>query len=226
MSFISSQITKGGIVMAADRCLVGKATMDRTCGAKEDFTVMLATTCQKIHVTKNNIGISSYGAHNVTKHSTVEDCMYDFLWELDTEKHKTPYEVAHHLLAFFRNLNPSLDTLFHVGGYDMADPKKPNPMLYEVLTANNSCNKVNCHEKFQGASFCSMMDFTEKIYATVGSEYRHFNLRDAIEFAKFASEATRQMMRFARKGQGISEEVDLLVIKPDGVTWLTNKAEV
>ena len=43
MSFISSQITKGGIVMAADRCLVGKATMDRTCGAKEDFAASSPT---------------------------------------------------------------------------------------------------------------------------------------------------------------------------------------
>jgi hypothetical protein len=206
--------------MSADRNVVGNAAMLRTDGmTRDDFRVSISTTFQKIHVTKNNIGISCYGDATVNKKQRLDNCIYDFLDELDTEKYKTPYNVAQLLKDYFIKLDPDLETIFHVGGYDMTDERHPKPALYDVFIKQKICNKINCNEPYQGGSMCGS-DFLNKILSEVNNSYRYFNLRDAIDFAKFVNETCRQMMRFQLRGQAISKEIDILILRPGCHEWL------
>jgi len=216
MSFITSQVTHGGIVMTADRYSVVRIFNPEKTHIQREIST--GHIYQKLYVTKNNIGISCSGVAEINN-VTIERYIYDFIWELDTEKYPTPYDVAKYLLKYFRELNPKLETDFHIGGYDFTDPKKPKPCLYYLVIDENTMNKVNKDNMYSGATFSSPSDFTEKIMHKVGSHYGKFTLRDAIEFAKFAAYATKDIMRFCGSNEAMSRELDMIVIRPDGVEW-------
>jgi hypothetical protein len=154
MSFIFSQITRRGIVMTADRCATGKATLERDTGLREDFCVTVSTTLQKIFATKNNIGISVYGQGTINK-TSMENCLCAFLEQLDVEKYRTPYEVATHLKDYFWRLDQNTMNVFHVAGYDMTE-KIPLPALYMVATKERIVSKINCDETYQGSTLAGM----------------------------------------------------------------------
>ena len=149
----------------------------------------------------------------------MENCLCAFLEQLDVEKYRTPYEVANHLKDFFWQLDQNITNLFHVGGYDTTG-KLPLPALYMVATKERVVEKINCDETYQGSILAGMTGIAGDITKRIGSEFRNYNLRDAIEFAKFLTDTDRQLMRFMRRGQAISEEIDIFIIKPDGIQWI------
>jgi len=113
-----------------------------------------------------------------------------------------------------------MDTVFHVGGYDMSDPKKPKPCIYYLGIRDNSINKGNQDLLYSGACFCSPDPFTGKIFDQVGKDFINFTLRDAIDFAKFVTYTTKEIMRFCGSNEAMSAESDILVIRPDGHEWV------
>jgi len=215
MSFISSQVTPGGIVMSAARCVcvhafnpLGKQT-----------TVALNHSAEKIHITQNNIGISSCGAGYIGG-VTVEQRIYEFIYGLDMDKYKTPFDVAQHLRNYIRNIDPKVEADFMVGGYDMTNKERPIPALYQIDIRSNSLNKANENKLYEGAMFSSPSNFTHELFKRLKYVYTGTNIRQAIDFAKFVTETTRLMMRFSGEGESISKEIDLLIIRPFGHEWM------
>jgi len=216
MSLISSQVTRGGIVMAADRCASARAVN----AVDMPEQIAFSHNAEKIHVTRNNIGISSMGAGFVNK-VPLEHVMYDFINNLDIKSYKTPSDVAHQLKAYLRQLSPAgLDACFHIGGYD----KDGKPALYLFNTNYDAQYGVitheNIHNTYSSAIFAAPDPFTEQIFKRVGKAYEKINLRSAIDFAKFVNEATAQIMRFSGAGEAVSKECDVLVIYPDRNEWI------
>ena len=211
MSLISSQATRGGIVMAADRCASAKAVN----AVDMPEQIAFSHNAEKIHVTRNNIGISSMGAGFVNK-VPLEHVMYDFINNLDTKVYKTPSDTAHQLKAYLRQLCPGLDAVFHIGGYD----KDGKPALYLLDTKQWIVRHENATSSYSWAIFVAPDTFTEQIFKRIGNAYGKFNLRAAIDFAKFVNEATAQMMRFSGAGESVSKECDVLVIYPDHSEWI------
>jgi hypothetical protein len=219
MSFISSQVTPGAIIMIADRCVCAFAT---TSDNNRPSTVAISNSAEKIHVTRNGIGISSCGAGYIGK-EPMERYIYEFIYGLDTEKHKTPFDVVQHFKDFFRNLDPNLEADFHIGGYDLTDKEYPKPALYQVDIKRNTIDKANQDNLYQGAMFNSPTEFTHELFKRLKYKYTSSNIRQAIDFAIFVKETTRLMMRFSGEGESISKEHDLLIIRPNGYEWMEGK---
>jgi len=215
MSFISSQVTPGGIVMSADRCTSAYALNAQGRPA----LVSIGRNAEKIHVTQNNIGISSCGAGSVGN-VPMEQCIYEFIYGLDYDKYKTPFDVAQKFRDYIRNLDPKINADFQIGGYDMTDKEHPKPALYRIDMPTNTFDKANHSNLYEGAYFSSPSNFTYEIFKRIKFMYAGTNIRQAVDFAKFASETTRLMMRFSGEGDSISKEIDLLIIKPFGHEWV------
>jgi len=213
MSFIQSQVTHGGIVMAADRYAINRIFNPE----KTNVMRFISTghIHQKLYVTKHNMGIACCGDATVNN-TSIERYIYDFIYEMDIEKLNTPYEVAKALLEYFKKLNPKLNTDFHVGGYDTTG-NKINPCIYNIIIDQNICSKVNQDQPFSGAIFNSPCEITGKIFDYVGKHYADMTLGDAVEFAKFVHRTTKDAMRFKGSNEAMSREMDILIIKPTGV---------
>jgi hypothetical protein len=212
MSLISSQITRGGIVMAADRCASAMAAN----AVDMPERVALSHNAEKIHVTTNNIGISSMGIGLINK-VPLEHVMYDFINTLDVKTYKTPSDVSHQLKAFLRHLSPAgLDATFHIGGYD----KDGKPALYLLQAQYWTVNHENTASTYSWAEFAAPDPFTELIFKRVGNAYGKFNLRMAIDFAKFVNVTTADIMAFSGAGEAVSRKSDILVIYQDRHEWI------
>jgi len=212
MSLISSQVTKGGIVMCADRCASAKAIN----AVDMPERIAFSHNAEKIHVTRNNIGISSMGAGFVNK-IPLEHVMYDYINNLDTKAYKTPSDIAHSLKAYLRQLSPAgVDACFHIGGYD----KDGKPALYLFDALHGVIRHENVPNTFSSAIFAAPDPFTEQIFHRVGKAYDKINLRSAIDFAKFVNVTTAEIMRFSGAGEAVSKECDILVIYPDHSEWI------
>jgi len=212
MSLISSQVTKGGIVMAADRCASARATN----AVDMPEQIAFSHNAEKIHVTRNNIGISSMGAGFINK-VPFEHVMYDFINNLDIKAYRTPSDTAHALKAYLRQLSPAgVNACFHIGGYDKAGL----PALYLFDAQHGVIRQDNVPNTYSAAVFAAPDPFTEQIFRRVGGVYGKFNLRAAIDFAKFVNVTTAEIMRFSGAGEAVSKECDILVIYPDHSEWI------
>jgi len=213
MSLISSQVTRGGIVMAADRCASARATN----AVDMPEQIAFSHNAEKIHVTRNNIGISSMGAGFVNK-VPLEHVMYGFLDGLDIKAYKTPSDVTHQLKAYLRQLCPTgLNAIFHIGGYD----KDGKPVLYLFDVQHGVITHENVPNTYSAAIFAAPDPFTEQIFQRIGKAYEKINLRSAIDLAKFVNEATAQIMRFSGAGEAVSKECDVLIIhSADHSEWI------
>ena len=212
MSLISSQVTRGGIVMAADRCASARAIN----AVDMPERIAFSQNAEKIHVTRNNIGISSMGVGFVNK-IPLEHVMYDFINNLDIKAYRTPSDVTHQLKAYLRQLNPAgVDACFHVAGYD----QNGKPALYLFDALHGVIRQDNVPNTYSAAIFAAPDPFTEQIFQRIGKAYDKINLRSAIDLAKFVNEATAQIMRFSLAGEAVSKECDILVIHPDHSEWI------
>ena len=54
--------------------------------------------------------------------------------------------------------------------------------------------------------------------------WEYFTLQDAVDFARYAVETTIQTMRFKNVVETVGGAVDVLVITPDGTTWLQKES--
>jgi len=210
MSFIQSQVTGGGIVMAVDR--YGVHTVHHVTGnTSVSRKISDGHIYQKLYITKNNIGISCCGVVL----NNFERIMSDFLYEMD--ENLTPYQVATDLLNYLKWINPTkLDTIFHVCGYDMTNPKLPNPCLYLLLAICNHLEKINCDDPYKGAIINTPDPVIKNILDHVAAYYQDYTLRDAVEFAKFIHRTTKDLMMFQGSNEAMSREMDIAIIKPDG----------
>jgi len=215
MSFIQSLVTHTGIVMAADH----SSTLLSTDGK---IHLKVSDTKEKLYITPNNIGIS--GGHQAfIKSIPIERYINNFLYSFDSEKLKTPKEVANSLLVFIRNIDPDADIIFHVAGYELADI--PKPQLYEVVTRENLNNLVNKQEYIPSMAYACANNFPEIIFPFVANRLNDFSMQEAIEFTVLVIDVTRKIMELSGTGGGISKDIDVLAIYPNRHKWV-NKMEL
>lgn len=53
--------------------------------------------------------------------------------------------------------------------------------------------------------------------------FNHFTIQDAIDFAKYAIQATIDTMKFQQRVKSVGGAVDILIIKPDNAFWIARK---
>jgi len=209
MSFQYSQVLESGlIVMAADRCQI-KQGFNKSAGqlVYEHYGTIL-----KLHIIKNNIGISACG--KTGKIDTLEH-INEYISNLDV---KTPHEAALCLKNFTLSIDPLAEIVFHIGGFC------DKPELYEVFTTYRGTRSKdgvllvnNGDRKADIATGCAYKDFTTNIALPNIDKIRNFNKKDTIDFILWSAEQARELHD---KPEQISKEIDILLIYDDHYEWI------
>ncbi|MGA2468111.1 MAG: hypothetical protein ABSH06_27670 [Thermodesulfobacteriota bacterium] len=229
MSFIISVYTHEGIVMAADSRLTLNAKVPQGAIQKE-ISFEFSNSTSKLFCTKKRVGISTCGDAGI---GSTPIAGYIEQFASDNQEEDVD-GLAPKLLAHFRRLGPNLNTTFHVAGYTAEGKQK----LYLVSTADNVSKQVN-PDGLQGAQWAGEVDILTRIVnagwlsddkGNPGQKlpvypipWEFFSLQDAIDFATFAMKATIGAIRFQNRIKTVGGPIDILVIKPEGASWVQRK---
>ena len=190
MSQLITICTQNGIVMAADSRI----------SYYENDGAYYSDNTNKVFVTPNNVGISTCG------NAGINGKRIEFIIEEFIAEHATcdAEEIANSLLPYFANLNPELDTTFHICG--VIDDEF---LGYRVCTKTGKIS--NCNNFFRPCGiiwdgdnyvinrllncyFCFQSDGTpgnKEMYRQV--PWERFVIEDAVEFIKFMMELFQEM---------------------------------
>jgi len=211
MSFQYSQVLRSGlIVMAADRCQGHLGFKKGT----EQLVYEYYDTIQKLHITKNNIGISSSG-------NSKKDTLDHVNKYIKTLECQTSLETAQCLKSFALSIDPKADIVFNIGGFDYADN---SPKMYEVFTtyrgdrSKDGILPVNNGERIADiATGCAYEKFNTNIIVPNINKIRNLNKRDAVDFILWSAAQARELHD---KPEQISKEIDILLIYDDHYEWI------
>lgn len=230
MSLVVTLYVPEGIVMAADSRLTLEFQVAQA-GVTKHHSVPSSDSTYKVFAAPNNVGVSAFGAAAVG--STPVAALVDafFVKEL-APGDKTAEAVADMLLAHFSTQPGPPATRLHVAGY-----KNGSQVVLDVDVAANSVKQVNTAGP--GAAWGGEADPLSRLMSRVGSldqngqlvkelplfgtAFQHFTLQDAVDFAVYAIRTTADTMRFQMRAQTVGGPIDVLVIKPNGLTWLRRK---
>ena len=196
----------------------------------QTISIDFSNSTRKLFCTPGGIGITTCGDAGING-TPISGYIEDFALKAGPKKADV---VATEILTHFRNLNPQLGTFFHVAGYDSAGKQR----VYRVDVAGNTSTDANPNS-VQGVIWNGESDIVTRIFndcwlsdnngaASVhipshGIPWSFFSLQDAIDFAVFAMSATIGAIRFQNRSKTVGGPVDLLVVKPDGATWVQRK---
>lgn len=149
----------------------------------------------------------------------------------------TPESATDLLLEYFREIDPKLQTWFHVAGYRTGENGKPvNDLWFLGVSENQKFRIVKPGE--QGARWNGEMDIMTRLFTALyqkredgtfaehvlnGPTLAYFTLQDAVDFAVFAVRTTIDTMRFLPRPRTVGGPIDVLVIKPDSAYWPSQK---
>jgi 20S proteasome alpha/beta subunit len=230
MSLVITLYVREGIVMASDSRLTLNATQHPAEGQSVvQLAVVETDSSYKTFVTTHGVGISVFGAGEVGG-VPIGGFIESFMSEVLTD-HGVD-DVAHKLLDHFRKQPGPPATGFHVAGY-----KDLEQHVWTVSVDGNSVNRVNTGKE-QGATWSGEADVLARLMQEVAVKdhagtyqplpahtipWGVFTLQDAIDFAVYAIRTTIDSMRFHARPKTVGGPIDVLVIKPDGASWIQRK---
>ena len=201
-------------------------------GSTKHHSVPSSDSTYKVFAAPNNVGVAAFGSASVGSTPVAALVEAFFVKELASGD-KTAEVVSEMLLAHFRTLTGPPATRFHVAGY-----KEGSQVVLDIDVAANTVTQVNTAG--QGAAWGGEADPLSRLLSKVGSldqnghllkelplfrtAFQHFTLQDAVDFAVYAIRTTADTMRFQMRAQTVGGPIDVLVIRPSGVTWLHRKA--
>src|SRR5260370_15217136 len=178
MSFVITIKTGEGIVMAADSRLT--LTLDDpsaptpitpppsaggspipTAAPRNKVSVPQSDAQQKLFLVQNRVGISTFGNASIgTLH--ISGFIESFI--LTLKKDVSPQEVSEELLTYFKNIDPSLATSFHVAGYNVKNGEV-SAETWGIDIANSTKQEWNAGN--QGAAWGGMSDIMSRMVMQV-----------------------------------------------------------
>ena len=208
MSYGYSQVLRSGlIVMAADRCYGQQGFIKGT----GQLVYEQYDTIQKIHITKNKIGITAGGKC----YKKTLEYVNEYISNLEC---KTPLETARCLKSYTLSIDPKAELVFAVGGFT------DKPELYEVFTTYRGARSkdgimlVNNGERIANiATGCAYENFNTEIIVPNIDKIKNFNKRDVIEFIQWSAAQARERHD---KPERISKEINILLIFDDHYEWI------
>jgi hypothetical protein len=237
MSFIITMYVREGIVMAADSRLTLNTRQVQGPGQVATVPVPHSDSNYKLFLAPGNIGISTFGAadiQGVPIAGFIETFMNNFLTGSNTPVDAVPQLM----LNYIRQFQPVPDTQFHIAGYKFINGQI-DQHLWHVHVTNNTINRLNVPGQ-QGCNWGGEVDVFTRLIQNVGLlnqqgvltsalpyypiPFQFFTLQDAIDFSIFAVKSTIDLIRFQPRPKTIGGPIDVLVIKPDGPTWIQRKA--
>lgn len=231
MSLIITLYLGEGIVMASD----SRITYN-TQESKQDGTIVVnngvhfSDSTYKTFLTCNNIGISTCGQASINN-KPIAGYVESFISEY---KDLDVIGIKDTIVPYFKKLCPTINTHFIVGGY-MHNGKTYQQKVYKITTTPEVITELDTSN--QGAVWDGEIDVLSRILISVYVEndnsytpmiqynipFNHFTIQDAIDFAKYAIQATSDTMKFQQRVKTVGGDVDILIIKPDNAFWIAKK---
>lgn len=232
MSLIIALYLGEGIVMASDSRTTYNSTITNPDGSVIcDHGVHFNDSTYKTFLTNHGVGISTCGQASISN-KPIAGFIEDFI----NEHQEDDIEIIKDaIIPYFKNLDSTIDTHFIVGGYHMDDSGKYTQKLYRIVTATSDI--ISLDTTIQGAIWDGEIDILSRILTPVhisssntyvpmaqfNVPFNHFTLQDAIDFAKYAIQATIDTMKFQERVKTVGGAVDIMIIKPDNAFWIARK---
>lgn len=238
MSLVITLYTREGLVMASDSRLTLNAEEYTPNGPRVLLAAALSDSNYKTFLTKNNIGVSTFGAADING-VPISGFIQDHISTTNT-KDANVTEFANGINEYFRTFNPIPDVGFHICGYEKKEKLKI-AKVYRVLPFHNKVDLVNPENgqgEIQGATWNGETDPLTRIIQPVFVQnekgdyqplpqysipWQFFTLQDAIDFAVFAIQVTIDCVRFSPRPKTVGGPVDVLVIQRDQSLWISRK---
>jgi len=235
MSFVITLYVREGIVMASD----SRLTLN-TSRTEDDRTIVQVAVGQsesnyKTFLAYEHIGISTYGAADI-EGVPIAGYIQSFITE-ELKSEADVDDVPDQLLSYFRALAGPPAVQFHVAGYKWEE-SKAEQHVWHVDIADRKTNRLNPPGQ-QGASWGGEADILARLIQRVGAldangnleselsyfpiPWQFFTLQDAIDYARYAVQATIDSIRFQPRPKTVGGPVDILVIRPEGAAWVQHK---
>ena len=235
MSVIITVYTNEGIVMASDSRISYTQTQHLKNETRVISGVYVADTTYKTYLCPNSAGISTCGDASV-KGSPIAGHIERMLRErIDCD---TPVsDVPQIILDFFKVLDPNLNTIFHVAGYETIEGTA-QPFFSIVRTAGGLVQNM-IKPMDWGAAWDGETSVLSRLFncasirnpganATIPVDSLHipfdyFTLQDAVDFATYAIDTVIKTMKFCLMPDTVGYPIDVLVIKPNDAVWISKK---
>lgn len=231
MSLIIALYLGEGIVMASDSRTTYNTTTTNPDGSIIcDHGIHFSDSTYKTFLTKNGVGISTCGDASISN-KPIAGFIEDFISEHQEDDIDI---IKDAIIPYFKNLDSNINTHFIIGGYHITEDKYEQK-LYRIYTATNEIKPLDT--TIQGAIWDGEVDILSRILTQVyipsesgfipmepyNVPFSHFTIQDAIDFAKYAIQATIDTMKFQERVKTVGGAVDILIIKPDNAFWIARK---
>lgn len=235
MSLIITTYVREGIVLTSD------SRLSLSSANQSVKNITQSDSVRKTFVTNNSVGISTCGQADiggVPIAGFVDSFIQEEIGSLDLNVQ----EISEKLLEYFKAIKPDLKTIFHIVGYDTVQKNKREIRKQRIFRCYIDTNKIQDREKEStgpGSIFDGYNLAVAKLINPVyiqnkegkpgdfipfnGIAFNFFNLQDAIDFNRFALEATINLLRFEMIDKIVGGAVDILVITPESHNWVQQK---
>jgi len=232
MSLIITVYTSEGIIMASDSRTTYNSIGKNQSGEKEfHYGVQKTDTTYKTFLCNNKIGISTCGACTLNNRP-ITGYIENFINEIG-KNFDSVEKVSQGLIDYFNDIEPNLNTIFLVAGYDK---EKIDPVVNEVFIDSKVIKPINTAHSgaiWDGETWVATK-LLQKTYISnpfgqleelpyAGISFEYFTLQDAVNFAKYIIDVTIKTMEFQNCEKTVGGPIDLLAIKPDGAFWVARK---
>lgn len=245
MSFIVVVTVKEGIVMASDS-RISLSTYEYVNNGNNGEPIVIketmahySDTAYKTFLMDDKIGISTCGNASINN-EPISGYIEKFMRE---NKNCPIEEIPQKLCDYIHDLEPNKNTTFFVSGYAQIEGTELKQCLYRINTTLSLVDAIEEHDtSFPCAYWDGERDIASRLFTDLyikeidkdGKEVytqhvlhdlasSYWTLQDAIEFAKFAIDATANSMKFQQRAKTVGGPIDILVIKPENAYWIQRK---
>lgn len=210
MTLINTVFIPTGIVMSGDSRTIG-----------EGYIISDATN--KVFMLFNRIGVATAGDAFINL-LPIEHYINDFeLMNFEEGHNLSVREISMRLYDFIRECNANANVYFIVSGYDANVP-----FVYGFDTSDEmQIIRVNAYENGQVGYSAAWQGDKEIVTRLLTGEYQPIyegmNLQDAIDFSRHLIRTTIDQLRFEPRFPSVGGEIDTLIIKPEGCTFVCKK---
>jgi hypothetical protein len=232
MSFISSMIVDGGVIMMADGQATAWPNLSSTLSTLKElnahegdiiylrdsvkqFTRVTTRTEKKLFTMGDNIGINFATAEAFQGDKPLIGLIEDFCMN---NNYTNIREAAHSLLQYLCEHRKAGVVTAYIAGYDVSENKY---RMYQVTTWHPNTGKEET--TIYGERGFSYRASNSHVRNLGMVDFRDFSLQDAIDYTKFAFDTSRGMMRFYDKVDSISDDFEMIAIMRSGIQWIKKR---
>ena len=191
----------------------------------------ITDTRTKLFVSKNNVGVSTCGDRSVNGYN-IEPYIEQFL---ESHSKSSVTEIANAITPFFLELQPDLDTIFHVCGFESDDNGNMVKRKYYVHTINSEVEEntfetgaiwngtIDIMNMLIGQAYYKKDNGKFEPYSEYEIDWNHLNILEGVELIKFFIETTQKMMSFQNRRQSVGGKVEILLLRPNEHQWISKK---